>query len=161
MGERFDDLMSMLDYPMLVVTTQCDGHRSGCLVGFSTQASIEPQRFLVGMSKSNHTCKVASRSGHLAVHLLSRHQHGLAELFGGQTGDQINKFDHCSWREGPYGMPILEDAIAWFVGRTLDRIDFGDHLGYLLEPLSAWTSENSEELLSLSDVGDIQPGHEA
>jgi len=161
MGEQFDELMSMLDYPMFVVTTQADGHPSGCLVGFATQASIRPQRFLVGMSKTNHTGSVASRSGHLAVHLLSRQQHGLAELFGGQTGDRINKFDHCSWHAGPHGMPILEDAVAWFVGRTLDRIDLGDHVGYLLEPLSTWASESSDDLLSLSDVGDIEPGHEA
>ena len=161
MGAQFEALMSKLDHPMLVVTTQADGHPSGCLVGFATQASIQPQRFLVGMSKSNHTFKVASRSGHLAVHLLSRQQHGLAELFGGQTGDRINKFDRCSWRTGPQGMPILDDAVAWFVGRTLDRIDVGDHVGYLLEPVGVWASESTGDLLFLSDVDDIEPGHEA
>lgn len=151
----------MLDYPMFVVTTQADGHPSGCLVGFATQASIDPQRFLVGMSKTNHTGSVASRSGYLAVHVLSRQQHDLAELFGGQTGDRIDKFERCSWHAGPHGMPILQDAIAWFVGKTLDRIDFGDHVGYLLEPLDAWIAEGSEDLLCLSDVGDIEPGHQA
>jgi flavin reductase (DIM6/NTAB) family NADH-FMN oxidoreductase RutF len=161
MRERFDRLMSMLDYPLFVVTTQAAGHPSGCLVGFATQASIQPQRFLVGMSKTNHTGSVASSSGHLAVHLLSRRQHGLAELFGGQTGDRIDKFEHCSWRAGPHGMPILQDAVAWFVGRTLDRIDFGDHVGYLLEPVTVWIAESPGDLLCLSDVGDIQPGHEA
>ncbi|MGH3559653.1 MAG: flavin reductase, partial [Mycobacterium sp.] len=62
----------MLDYTMLVVTTQADGHASGCLVGFATQTSLRPPRFLVALSRRNHTFGVASRSQHLAVHLLSR-----------------------------------------------------------------------------------------
>ena len=56
---------------------------------------------------------------------------------------------------------FCDDAVAWFVGRTLERIDLGDHVGYLLEPLTAWASESSEDLLCLSDVADIEPGHEA
>jgi flavin reductase (DIM6/NTAB) family NADH-FMN oxidoreductase RutF len=76
---------------------------------------------------------VAARSDHLAVHVLSRRHIGLAHLFGGQTGDQVNKFDHCSWHTGPEGMPILDDAAAWFVGKTLKRFDLGDHIGYRVD----------------------------
>jgi flavin reductase (DIM6/NTAB) family NADH-FMN oxidoreductase RutF len=159
--ESFDDFMGMLDTPMFVVTTQADGHPSGCLVGFATQTSMEPPRFLVCMSRGNHTFGVASRSEHLAVHVLAQRHHALAELFGSQTGDLINKFDRCSWRAGPKGMPILDDVLAWFVGRTVDRIDVGDHVGYLLEPVGVWAPECAEDLLYLSDVDDIEPGHEA
>jgi flavin reductase (DIM6/NTAB) family NADH-FMN oxidoreductase RutF len=153
--ESFDEFMLMLDGPVFVVTTQADGHPAGCLVSFATQTSVRPPRFLIAMSGSNHTFGVASRSEHLAVHVLSQRQHALAELFGSQTGDQINKFDRCSWRAGPKGMPILDDAVAWFVGRTVDRIDVGDHVGYLLEPVAVWAPECSEDLLYLSDVDDI------
>jgi flavin reductase (DIM6/NTAB) family NADH-FMN oxidoreductase RutF len=159
--ESFDRLVGMLENTMFVVTTQADDHPSGCLVGFATQTSLRPQRFLVGISKRNHTYTVARRSHHLAVHLLSRRHIGLAYLFGGQTGDRINKFDHCSWHNGPEGMPILDDAVAWFVGKTLSRIDLGDHVGYLLEPVAGSASECTEELISFSDVADLEPGHEA
>ena len=70
--EAFDRLMSLLDYPMFVVTTRADDELSGCLVGFSTQVSIDPPRFLVGLSKRNHTYRIASRADHLAVHLVPR-----------------------------------------------------------------------------------------
>jgi len=85
----------------------------------------------------------------------------LARLFGGQTGDQVNKFDHCSWRTGPEGMPILDDAVAWFVGKTLERFDLGDHVGYLLEPVTGDAPERSDDLVSFADVADLEPGHEA
>jgi flavin reductase (DIM6/NTAB) family NADH-FMN oxidoreductase RutF len=158
--EAFDRLVGMLDYTMFVVTTQSDGHRSGCLVGFATQTSMNPPRFLVGLSRKNHTCRVAARSDHLAVHVLSRRHIGLARLFGGQTGDQVDKFDHCPWHTGPEGMPILDDAVAWFVGKTLKRVDLGDHIGYLLEPVTGDASDDRpDDLVSFPDVADLEPGH--
>lgn len=160
-AESFDRLVGMLDYTMFVVTTQADGHPSGCLVGFATQTSLKPPRFLVGLSRNNHTCPVAARSDHLAVHVLSRRNFELARLFGSQTGDQVNKFEQCAWRSGPESMPILDDAAAWFVGKTLDRIDLGDHIGYLLEPVAAYAPDDVDDLVSFSDVADLEPGHEA
>lgn len=160
-AESFDDLMTMLDSPVFVVTTQADGEPSGCLVSFATQTSVQPPSFMVGMSRSNHICEVASRSQHLAVHVLSQRQRALAELFGSQTGDELDKFAHCSWRAGPYGMPMLDEAVAWFVGRTASRSDVGDHVCYLLEPVAVWAPECSEELLYLSDLDlDLDPGQE-
>jgi choline dehydrogenase-like flavoprotein len=60
MTEAFEKLVWMLDCPMFVVTTRpCDAS-GGCLVGFANQVSIRPPRFLVGLSKRNHTYRVAN-----------------------------------------------------------------------------------------------------
>jgi flavin reductase (DIM6/NTAB) family NADH-FMN oxidoreductase RutF len=156
LDETFEEFMTMLDLPAFVVTTQAAGQPAGCLVGFATQTGIAPPRFLVGLAKGSHTFGVASLSQHLAVHVLSRRHRALAELFGSQTGHQINKFDRCSWRAGPRGMPMLDDAIAWFVGRIVNRFDVGDHVAYLLEPIATWAPESSDDdPLYLSDVDDI------
>jgi flavin reductase (DIM6/NTAB) family NADH-FMN oxidoreductase RutF len=159
--ESFDQLVDLLDNTMFVVTTEADGEPSGCLVGFATQASIHPPRFLAGISRTNHTGRVAARSDYLAVHVVHRRHIDLARLFGGETGDQVKKFDLCSWHTGPQGMPILDDAAAWFVGKTLERIDLGDHIGYLLEPVAGAVPEHSGDLVSLNDVADLSPGHPA
>jgi flavin reductase (DIM6/NTAB) family NADH-FMN oxidoreductase RutF len=158
--EMFGDLMAMLDSPVFVVTTQADGHPSGCLVGFATQTSAQPPSFMVGLPLAHHTAEVASRSDYLAVHVLPRGQHILAEQFGGQSADQSDMFTRCSWRGGPMGMPILDDAAAWFVGRTVSRSEVGDHVAYLLEPLAAWAPDGPDELLYLSDIDDFAPGQE-
>lgn len=170
LDESFDDFMGMLDGPVFVVTTQTDGRPSGCLVSSATQTSVQPPSFMVGMPRSSPTAGAAALSEYLAVHVLAQRHRLLAELFGGQTGiqtgdgDEIDKFAHCSWRAGPHEMPILDDALAWFVGRTLSRSDVGDHVVYLLEPLAVWAPEPSEDLLYLSDIDfdvDGDPGHEA
>ncbi len=162
--ESFDDLMTMLDYPVFVVTTQVDGQPTGCLVSFATQTSVRPPSFLVSMPRSSHPFATGSQAEYLAVHVLAQRQHVLAELFSSQPGDQINRFDRCSWRAGPAGMPILDDALAWFIGRTVSRSDVGGHVVYLLEPVAVWAPESSEDVLYLSDldfdVDDDDPGHE-
>lgn len=157
----FDDLMSMLDSPVYVVTTQADGQPSGCLVTFATQTSVQPPSFMVGLHLGSYTHELASRSEYVAVHVLPQRQAVLAQLFASQTGDQTEAFTRCSWRGGPLGMPILDDAAAWFVGKTVSRSPVADHVAYLLEPVSAWAPESFEDLLYLSDLDDFDPGQEA
>ncbi|WP_425461776.1 flavin reductase family protein [Mycobacterium helveticum] len=158
--ESFEDLMAMLDHPVFVVTTHDNGRPSGCLVSFANQASVDPPGFLVGIARKSHGFEAASRSQHLAVHVLPRQQRGIAELFGDQTRSASDSFDRCSWRAGPAGMPILDAAIAWFVGRTVDRLPIGDHMACLLAPVATWAPESSEEPLYLSDFDDADPGHQ-
>jgi flavin reductase (DIM6/NTAB) family NADH-FMN oxidoreductase RutF len=157
--EDFDAFVQGLDYPMFVVTTAAADERSGCLVGFTTQAGIDPPRLLVCLSVKNHTYRVAQRAELLAVHVLDPDQRDLAKLFGEQTGDTRDKFSQCSWRPGPGGVPLLEDCPRFLVGRVLERHDFGDHVGHLLEPVAV-ESRSAEDGLGFEDVEDLDPGHD-
>jgi flavin reductase (DIM6/NTAB) family NADH-FMN oxidoreductase RutF len=156
----FERLVSELDYPMFVVTTR-GSLAAGCLVGFASQTSVDPPRFLVGLSRRNATFREGRRATHLAVHLIARENTALAELFGSRTGDDIDKFAECSWHDGPAGMPILDDAIAWFVGAIDARLDVGDHVGYLLDPIAGAAPDHMPQWMSFADVRDLTPGHEA
>ena len=113
-----DALTARLDYPMFVVTAADDSGPSGCLVGFATQCSIDPYRFMVCLSEANHTCRVAAQASSLAVHLLGADQGALAELFGATTGDEVDKFAACRWRYGRSVRPVP---------RGLRRLDRGPH----------------------------------
>jgi flavin reductase (DIM6/NTAB) family NADH-FMN oxidoreductase RutF len=135
-----------------------DGERSGCLIGFATQVSVQPQRFLACVSKQNRTFDVVSKADTLAVHFLSREQLPLAELFGGETGDEVDKFALCEWRDGPDGVPVLAGVAGWFAGRVLDRFDLGDHVGLWLDPFEAHDNGGDPDL-SFQDVKHIDPGH--
>lgn len=157
----FERLAALLNYPMFVVTARSGETKAGCLVGFTSQTSINPPRFMVGLSKRNHTYRVAETASHLGVHLLARPSLELARLFGGKTGDDVDKFEHCAWHEGPEGVPILDDAVAWFVGSVTGRFDVGDHVAHLLDPIAGDAPEQLRELVTFSDVRDLDPGHDA
>ena len=155
-----DTITAGLDYPMVVVTPTIRSERSGCLVGFTTQCSIDPVRFMVFVSTQNHTFDLALRAEALAVHLLGRDQRNLAELFGSVTDDVENKFEHCRWHPGPLGTTVLSDCTRWFAGPVLDRRDGGDHTGFLVQPAygaaTAWPGQ-----LGFQMVTDLSPGHPA
>ncbi|MFF2364562.1 flavin reductase family protein [Streptomyces sp. NPDC058122] len=155
-----DPFTDLLDYPMYVVTAEAAGERAGCLVGFASQCSIQPARFMVWLSKANRTYRVAEHAERLAVHLLRSDQVGLARLFGAETGDRTDKFIDVSWHRGPGGSLILDGVPAWFVGRVESRIDGGDHTGFLLAPETTEGHAGSRPaLLTLNDTHDIAPGH--
>lgn len=155
---ELDEFVDGLDYPMYIVTVEHDGERSGCLVGFGSQVSIEPARFMVCISEVNHTHGVARGAGHLGVHLLSADQHALAELFGSETGDTVDKFSRCDWKAGAYGVPVLVDCPRVLVGRVVDRHGLGDHTGFVLEPVEQ-SARDGEPGLTFDDAQDIDAGH--
>ncbi|MFI8165926.1 flavin reductase family protein [Streptomyces sp. NPDC085931] len=159
-----DAFIDRLNPDMYVVTAVAGDQRAGCLVGFASQCSMKPVRFVVWLSELNHTFRVARDAEVLAVHLLTREQHALAELFGGSTGDETDKFEGVRLREAYGGALVLEDAPAWFVGRILTRAGGGDHVGFVLDPVEWGGRKPSEEtgeepLLRLSDALTIDPGH--
>jgi flavin reductase (DIM6/NTAB) family NADH-FMN oxidoreductase RutF len=151
--------LGALDYPMFIVTAAAGGERSGCLVGFATQCSIDPLRFIVCLSDKNHTFHVACQASVLAVHVVPEGDEGLAELFGSQTGDEVDKFERCAWSAGPEGTPVLDDCANWFAGRILDRLDVGDHWAFVLEPLRG-ADEPGEGAFTFQEAKWIEPGHE-
>ena len=154
------ELVSELDYPMFIVTVAASGELAGCLVGFTTQCSIDPPRFLICLSVKNRTYRVAKRADALVVHLLPQGADELAELFGSETGDETDKFERCRWRPGPRGVPVLEECGNWFAGRVLDQMDAGDHAALLLEPFEA-ASEPGEGTFAFHRARRMDPGHEA
>jgi flavin reductase (DIM6/NTAB) family NADH-FMN oxidoreductase RutF len=153
----FERLTAALDYPLFVVTVAVADARAGCVIGFATQTSVHPGRFLACLSRANRTQRLARDADALAVHLLPRERTDLAELFGGETGDEVDKFARCDWTEGPRGLPILAGCPSWFTGSILSRHDLGDHEGFLLAPIDA--GHEPGELLYFHDVKDIEPGH--
>ncbi len=159
--DGFGAFTAGLDYPMFVVTAAAGADRDGCLVGFATQVSIDPARFLVCLSDKNRTYRIARQASTLVVHALGRDQTGLARLFGGRTGDDTDKLAGCAWSPGPGGSVVLDDAPAWFAGDVLDRVPFGDHTGFLLAPRTAGGGTRGVALLPFRAAQSIDPGHPA
>ena len=135
MATEFEQLVAQLDYSLFIVTVAAADELAGCLVGFATQVSIHPPRFLICISDKNRTYRLAARTDLLVVHFVPEDAEELAVLFGGETGDDVDKFERCTWRPGPAGAPVLDELENWFAGRILERFDFGDHCGFLLEPI--------------------------
>ena len=154
----FNAIVGNLEYPMFVVTARAGDEPLGCLVGFATQTSIDPPRFAVGLSHTNRTYRRARDAELLGVHCVPAGAEDLAELFGGETGDDVDKFARAAWRDGPGGIPILDACENWFVGRVVRRVEAGDHDLFVLEPVAAHAGEPSA--FTFHRAKHIDPGHE-
>ena len=161
-GEReFQRLVGGLDYPLYIVTVAAAGERAGCLVGFGTQCSIRPPRYWMCLSKKNRSYDVARRADAMAVHLPRADDVELARLFGEETGDEVDKFARCEWEPGPDGTtPLLSGCSRWFLGRIVDRLDTGDHVSFLLEPVAAAAGERGQPSLGFQAAKALEPGHD-
>ncbi|WSC75114.1 flavin reductase family protein [Streptomyces virginiae] len=109
-----------------------------------------------------HSDRTAGGATHLAVHVLDRDRCGAAELFGGETGDQVDKFARVDRLPSADGSPLLTEACAWFVGPIETRIDAGDHVGFLPAPTEVSPPvRTTPALLRYDDVKEIDPGKPA
>ena len=156
---RFHDEMAALDGPMVVVTVATGARRAGCLVGFHTQVSIDPARYLVCLSVNNHTYRLAADATHLGVHFLSGRQLGVAERFGTSCSADTDKFADLVVSEGPGGAPVLADCAHWFVGEIHAVMDLGDHVAFGLEPVASGGADEREPLLGFQAVRHLDAAH--
>ena len=156
--DLFDEMMTSLDAPMAVVTTAARGEQAGCLIGFQAQCSISPRRFAIWLSKANYTYRVGLHSDHFAVHWLTEQDVAIAELFGGSTGDEIDKFERCRWTTGPGDVPVLDACPNHVVGRRVALLaESSDHVCIILEPVLV--SGGRFHPLRISAVNYLDPGH--
>jgi flavin reductase (DIM6/NTAB) family NADH-FMN oxidoreductase RutF len=159
-AQGFDRVASLLDYPMIVVTTVAGPVVGGCLVGFHTQSSINPPRYAVWLSKANHTFRVALQADVFALHFLDEANKDLAEIFGTTTNDQVDKFDGCRWHPGPEGVPLLDGCATRSVMQKCGLVDDGgDHVCVVLEPVTCEVSGPYDPLM-FSHVRDLDAGHD-
>jgi flavin reductase (DIM6/NTAB) family NADH-FMN oxidoreductase RutF len=157
--DAFDALADELDYPMFVISATADGQSDACLVGFTTQCSIEPPRYAVFLSKANRTYTIAHSATTLIVHRLRADQHAVAEHFGGTSKvDDPGKLAEWPWSPGPEGAPVIADC-DWFAGRIEAQFDVGDHVAFVLAPFGGHTERARQ--LGYQATRDIEAGQPA
>ncbi|MFF4274346.1 flavin reductase family protein [Streptomyces sp. NPDC001536] len=106
-------------------------------VGFTatslTSVSVEPPLLSFGIGVGASSWPAISEADHVGVHILGEHQQELAATFARSGADRFGT--PTAWREGPEGVPVLDDVLAWLVCRVVTRVPAGDHRIVLAEVL--------------------------
>ncbi|MFJ4788530.1 flavin reductase family protein [Streptomyces sp. NPDC088794] len=104
-------------------------------VGFTatslSSVSAEPPLLSFGISTGASSWPAISATEHIGVHILGEHQQELAATFARSGADRFGA--PTVWREGPEGVPVLDDVLAWMVCRVHARVPAGDHRVVLAE----------------------------
>ena len=155
----FGTLMSSADPAMVVVTTVVEDERAGCLVGFHSQSSIDPEHYCVCLSKANQTYRVGLRATRFAVHFLTSADLSTAEHFGTRSGEDVDKFADIGWEPGPGDVPLLDGCPNRLVLERVALLDAGGDHVCVTGRVGYADSGGAFEPLRLSDVADLDPGH--
>lgn len=98
-------------------------------VGFTATSlasvSAEPPMLSFGVGTGSSSWPVIATSDHVGVHVLGEHQRDLAATFARSGADRFGPA--TAWREGPEGVPVLDDVPAWMVCEVVARVPAGDH----------------------------------
>ncbi|MFI5823293.1 flavin reductase family protein [Streptomyces rishiriensis] len=106
-------------------------------VGFTatslSSVSAEPPMLSFGIGTGASSWPAVSRAEYVGVHILGEHQQALAATFARSGADRFGA--PTVWHEGPQGVPVLDDVLAWLVCRVVARVPAGDHRIVLAEVL--------------------------
>ncbi|MGV9251893.1 flavin reductase family protein [Streptomyces sp. NPDC003697] len=104
-------------------------------VGFTatslSSVSAEPPLISFGVGTGSSSWPAISQAGHVGVHILGDHQRELAATFARRGADRFGA--PTAWHDGPEGVPVLDDVLAWLVCRVVARVPAGDHRIVLAE----------------------------
>jgi flavin reductase (DIM6/NTAB) family NADH-FMN oxidoreductase RutF len=114
-----------------VITAQGDAGPVGFTATSLTSVSAEPPLLSFGISTGASSWPAISTTEHIGVHILGEHQQDLAGTFAKSGADRFGA--PTAWHEGPEGVPLLDDVLAWLVCRIVGRVPAGDHRIVLAE----------------------------
>jgi flavin reductase (DIM6/NTAB) family NADH-FMN oxidoreductase RutF len=108
----------------VVTAVAADGHPAGMVVGTFSSVSLDPPLITFFPASSSKSFAHIRTAEAFCVNVLAADQEPLCrQLATGGAG----KFHGVSWRPGPLGSPILEDAVSWIECTFEDIREAGDH----------------------------------
>jgi 3-hydroxy-9,10-secoandrosta-1,3,5(10)-triene-9,17-dione monooxygenase reductase component len=119
----FREAISHFATGVTVITTLHDGKPVGMTASAVTSLSLEPVLLLVCINTTLHTHVAIENSRCFVVNVLGEGQGELALHFARPSDD---KFAGIGLKPG-HELPVLEDAIAYFVCDVHERFPGGDH----------------------------------
>jgi 3-hydroxy-9,10-secoandrosta-1,3,5(10)-triene-9,17-dione monooxygenase reductase component len=125
---RVDDYKAAIGaFPtgVAVVTAVGNEGPAGLTTNAITSLSLDPLLLLVCFANDSRTLPVVQEAGRFAVNLLCSDQSDLAHVFASKRL-QREKFEAVT-HTVEHGVPVLDDALAWFVCDVDANHPGGDH----------------------------------
>jgi flavin reductase len=110
--------------------------------------SVDPPLMMASINRRSETHIAVVGSHAFAISVLAAEQQALAECFAQRTtAEKLKRFCDAAWHEAETGSPILDDALAYFDCRIIERVAAGTHTIFVGEIVAAGYREDAEPLL--------------
>lgn len=136
------DSMAHMTYGIYVLTTRFEHTINGMIASWVTQVSYEPPLIMVAIHPNRYSHQLVLKSGHFALHILSREQKAFLSRFKGPVTKE--KFESITWEDGVTGCPILRDCIAAMECHITQSLTPGNHTLFIGEVVhTVFNGENT------------------
>ena len=151
MKEEWIQALGTMTYGIYVLTSFYKEEINGMIASWVSQVSYDPLLIMAAVHTHRYSHHLIEKSGCLALHVLAREQADLLQRFKGP--DPKAKFSSIQWNRGTTGSPVLEDCIAYFEGKVVDRFSPGNHTLFFAEVVEAKVIAKGQRLSSLDYNG--------
>lgn len=115
----------------IVTTTAPAGEPVGMTANAFTSVSLHPPLVMVCLARSAASLPAMEQAERFAVHILHGGQHELSSRFARSASSGEDKFAGVAWHRSEHGVPVLDESLAHLECTTTQRIELGDHVGYV------------------------------
>lgn len=110
-----------------VVTLRLGDEVRGVTVNSFTSVSLVPPLVLICLDSHARTHDLLLAARRYCINILAEDQPLLSDRFAGRRPGEHGRFDDCSTRESPAGLPVIDGCLAWLDCRLVDLHPAGDH----------------------------------
>ena len=129
------------------VTVVTSGNKQTRFVGVTANSfssvSLEPPIVLWSLGSASPSLDIFDATGRFVINILSLQQMDLSKRFSSNVAD---KFEGVDLRDGLDGLPVLNECVATFECKTIQRTVVGDHVLFLGQ-VEKYTYERKPTLL--------------
>lgn len=118
---------------------------NGMTASWITQVSMEPVLVGVGVDNTAVTHRLITESQAFSVNLWPSDDTRVFVKFSKPAEKEDMTLNDRPIREGATGVPIFEDAIAWFECEVRDSTDYGTHTFFVGEIVAAGADDDADD----------------
>jgi flavin reductase (DIM6/NTAB) family NADH-FMN oxidoreductase RutF len=124
-----------------VVTMLEDGKPHGITVSAFLSVSLEPPLVLVSIDKKAHSHTRLVNAERYGVSILSEGQQSMSNHFANRDPNAVPEFEQLN------NFPVLNNALAQLVCKTVQQVDAGDHTLFIGQIEALQWQENGKPLV--------------
>jgi len=151
MRDEWIQALGKMTYGIYVLTSFYKEEINAMIASWVSQVSYDPLLMMVAVHTHRYSHSLIEKSGCFALHVVPRQHTDLLKRFKGS--DAGAKFASIKWKRGTTGCPILEDCIAYFEAKVVDKIRPGNHTLFIAEVVGAAVVAEGKALSSLDYDG--------
>ncbi len=145
-------LLRKIPHGIFICTVRDGDEINGFTASWVTQGSFVPPLVVMAVRSDGASNSVIKSTKKFSLNILRVDQKDLAAVFFKPQRGLGGRFESTTYKFGPLGLPLLDDAIGGVECELVGQINHGDHSVFVGEVKTANVNQDGQAL-NLADTG--------